>query len=264
LLLKPPLLLNEKGIRSKPDPDLIMKTNYLFLRSLSIASLLMTSSGVSQATVIGFANLGGSNTDIASHLASNVTADGPGYTASNGTTPNIGLTWLDTNGTTNNWDVHTSTFFNPLENLTVGGTPWDIQADSPTTARVAQLDTGSQKIVFTVDAGYALVLNSFDFAETAETSGHTSWDVTLTNSNSAVVWSTSVVFNNNALIFAPQFTGVDGEDYTLTFNRTAQDYNSDGRHALDNLSFNQVAVPESGAPFLIGLGGLAFMIRRRG
>lgn len=230
-------------------------------RTLLPLALLLGSTSFAHATVLGFGQIGGSNFSIEVSLptyGSNATADSNGVSVANGTTPNITLTWG------NDWDVHTSGQFNTLENLTAGGGNWDNgnSAGTGTGAQIGQLDTGNQFITFAADAGYALVLNSFDFGHTAETPGTTVWDVTLTNSLAAVVWSQSVTFvNGSAITLSPNFTGTLGESYTLRFNRTSSTYGSDGRHGLDNLSFNQV--PEPGAAGLLGLAGLTLLLRRR-
>ncbi|QDV71930.1 PEP-CTERM sorting domain-containing protein [Botrimarina mediterranea] len=201
-------------------------------------------SGVCHATTVGFGQLGGSNSTVPKNLASRATTDGNGFVVSDGATPNIEVSW-DVNGEQNNgnpasngWDIHTSNFFTDIEGVTVGGGLWDNEGGVP---RVGQLDFGLHTIGFAADAGAQLVLNSFDFGHTGETAGTTMWDLTLTDSGSNVAWSQSVTFTNGmAQTFAPNFIGLSGEDYTLTFQRTSSTYGSDGRHAIDNLSFNQI------------------------
>ncbi|KAF0093100.1 MAG: alpha-1 2-mannosidase [Puniceicoccaceae bacterium 5H] len=211
--------------------------------ALLTLGLLAGFASTSQATVVGFGQLGGSNTTVPSDLASNATADGNGYVVTNGTTPNIALSWDA------QWDIHTSSWFTDLENLTVGGGAWDNEGDIP---RIGQLDIDFHTISFKADAGYALVLNSFDFVHTQETSGVTEWDLTLTDSHNNLVWSQHVALDNaskdaSVITVSPNFTGELGEDYTLTFDRTSETYGSNGRHAIDNLSFNQYPDPATAA-----------------
>lgn len=228
-----------------------------FKSAAVISGLLACLASVSNATVIGFGQVGGNNATLPGDLGSRASVAGNGYVVGNGTTPNIAVTW-DTV-----WDIHTSTFFSNLENRSVGGGAWDNEGSVP---RVGQLDVGFHTINFAADAGYALVLNSFDFVHTAETAGTTVWDLTLTNSGSSVVWSQTFTMNNavpssSLVTVAPNFTGTLGESYILTFNRTSETYGSNGRHAIDNLSFNQIPEPSSLA--LLGLGTAGLFLRRR-
>lgn len=227
------------------------------LATLSVCTVVLAFASVSRATVVGFGQIGGSNTAVPAGLASNAIADGNGFVVANGTTPNVTLTWDQ------NWDVHTSNFFTPIEDNTVGGGAWDNEGNVP---RIGQLDFGTHTIGFAADPGYAVVLNSFDFGHTAETAGTTNWDLTLTDAGANAVWSQSVEFVNGSVItVAPNFTGAFGQSYTLTFNRTGETYGSNGRHAIDNLSFNQVAVPEPATLAFAGLGALGLVTcgRRR-
>lgn len=240
--------------------------------------MFLATAGICQATIIGFGQLGGNNAAVPKTLASAAMADGNGFVVSNGATPNIALTW-DVNGENNNgntatngWDIHTADTFAQTENLTIGGGAWDNEGPDE---RIGQLDYGIHSIGFAADQGYALVLNSFDFGHTNEQFAstanagaptNTAWDLTLTDSSANVVWSQQVAFlNGQAFTVSPNFTGLDGESYTLTFNRTSTSYNSNGRHALDNLSFNQVAVPEPATVVVAGIGlvGLVAAARRR-
>ena len=226
-----------------------MKVNH----SIIALGILFGLAPVGSATVIGFGQLGGSNTTVPAGLGSNAIADGNGFVVTNGITPNITLNW-DVN-----WDIHTSNFFAPLESQTVGGGAWDNEGSVP---RVGQLDVGTHSVGFSVGAGFALALNSFDFAHTAETAGTTEWNLTLTNSSTAIVWQMSLQFvNGSAVTVSPNFIGALGESYTLNFIRTSETYASNGRHAIDNLSFNQV--PEPGFAGLVGIAGLGLLSRRR-
>ncbi|MBK1883557.1 PEP-CTERM sorting domain-containing protein [Luteolibacter pohnpeiensis] len=236
-----------------------MKTKLTFLT----LGLMLGVASLANATIIGFSGLGDSNTAIGLNYASNASSDGTGYTVSNGSTSNIAVTWggASASATDSSWDIHHSTWFTPIEGQTTGDSTWDGVSSSPD---IAQLDYGNVTITFTVDSGYALVLNSFDFGQTAETSGTSSWTLSLTNSSLTTVWSQTVDFTDGQVYtISPAFTGEDGETYTLTFNRTAESYSTNGRLALDNLSFNQVAIPEPSTVALFGLAGLGLLRRRR-
>lgn len=232
--------------------SLSMKTKLPFIT----LGILFGAASLSSATVLGFGQIGGTNATISSTYGSNATADGNGFVVTNGATPDISLTWDSV------WQVHTSVHFANLENLTVGGGAWDNEGN---TQRIGQLDSGNQSIVFSSGPGYALVLNSFDFGHTGETTPNTSnWTFTLTNSSLNVVWTATQEFvAGSQVTISPNFTGTDGETYTLSFFRNSESYDSNGRHGIDNLSFNQVAIPEPSAAALMGIAGLALIARRR-
>lgn len=232
-------LINQINMKKKP--------------AIITIGLLLATASLGNATIIGFGQLGGSNTTVPAALGSNATADGNGFVVTNGTTPNIALVWDA------NWDIHTSGQFTNLEAQTVGGSAWDNEGSIP---RVGQMDLGTHTVDFNADAGFAIVLNSFDFAQTPETAGTTVWDITLRDSASTVVWSSlALSLTNTVATLTPNFTGTPGEDYKLTFNRISETYNSNGRHGLDNLSFSQV--PEASSASIAGLAGMALLLRRR-
>jgi hypothetical protein len=243
------LLIREP--QNGPPPGLFK----LMKKHCSIITLgvLLGAGSLANATIVGFGQLGGSNTTVPGALASFATADGAGFVVANGITPNIGLVWDA------NWDIHTSAQFTGLENQTAGGGDWDNEGGVP---RVGQLDTGVHSIVFNVDDGFALALNSFDFAHTPETAGTTEWTVTLSDAFLNVVWQQVVPFTNGeAFTIAPNFVGAPGEDYTLVFSRNFTSYPAEGRHGIDNLSFNQV--PEPATAGLASIAGLMLLARRR-
>lgn len=226
--------------------------------SMKLPTILFSffaTAAASQATIVGFGNLGGNNTTVPAGLASNATAAGNGFVVTNGATPNITLTWDA------NWDIHTSNFFTELENQTAGGGAWDNEGSIP---RIGQLDTNTHTIDFSAAPGFAVVLNSFDFANTPETTDTSTWSVVLTDSQSVTVWSQQITLANNdsdVLTVSPNFTGLNGAAYRLTFTQTTA--TPLGQHGIDNLSFNQVAIPEPSLISLAGLAGVGLGLRRR-
>jgi hypothetical protein len=215
--------------------------------------ILLAATNIGHAAILGFGQLGGSNTTVPAGYGSNAVADGNGLVVTNGITPGIALTWDA------NWDVHTAAFFAPLEDQTAGGGAWDNEGSVP---RVGQLDLGTHTIGFSAAPGISLVLNSFDFAHTSETAGTTVWNLSLTDSASTAVWQQTVTFvNGSTQLIAPNFTGMAGQSYTLNFSRTSETYNSNGRHGIDNVNFTQI--PEPSAALLAGMSVACLLLRRR-
>ena len=224
-----------------------MKT---FMRNLSGFGLLNCAAGVAHATIIGFGGTQGSNSsiDASNELWSNAMADVEGLTVANGTTPNIAITFDD------GWDYHNIVHFTIVEEQTLDLDAYDTIGTDPD---IAQLD--GRDIAFTVDDGFALVLNSFDFGLSSETAtqGNT-WTISLTDSAGLTVWSETVILSNvetsgagDVTTVTPNFTGLAGEDYLLHFELDEELDGTNfggGRNAIDNLSFNQVeavpAIPE--------------------
>lgn len=230
---------------------------------LCTLGILLGGLAAGHSTTIGFAQLGGSNAGVPRNLASNAIEDGNGFTVADGATPNITLLWDSRKGP-NDWQVHHSNFFNELENIVVGAL-WDKDSDAPS---IGQLDYGDADIMFMPDTGYAVVINSFDFAHTSETAGNTTWEVSIQDSLGVNAWFQSITFTNGqALTVTPNFTGILDEMYTLVFHRVDESYNSNGRHGIDNLSFGQTTtpIPEPGtiALGLVGAGMLLALRRRK-
>jgi len=227
---------------------------------ITTAGILLSAATAANATIIGFGNLGGNNTTVPGTLGSFANVVGNGFVVTNGATPNISLTW-DTI-----WDIHTSTNFGPIENQTIGGGDWDNEGSIP---RVGQLDTGNHTIIFGATPTWAVRINSFDFGLSGENPGtrNSVWTVSLTGATAGLVWSQSVPLENSlgasVLTLTPTYTPALNETYTLLFNRTADtgSVSTDGRMAIDNLSFNQI--PEPSSMSLVGLFGVALLVRRR-
>ena len=247
---------------------------------LSAAALSVALAGSAQATTIGFVGAGSNNADIPVNYASNVAADGAGWTVSDGTgaTPDIGLFW-GAGGTTAqgwDWEAHSAGSFQYIEALNAGGA-WDA-TNPPSTNAVAQtqghVDGGALEIQFLPSAGAAVVVNSFDIGlaidQTAADGTYGFHIELLDDSDSSVVWShdTGLWAMGGAgreESVAVGYTGALGQSYTLTFARLA-DPNDPGngfvyRGGLDNLSFSQIPEPTSLA--LMALCGLGVAAKRR-
>ena len=224
------------------------------------AGILLSAATAANATIIGFGNLGVLNTAVPGSLGSFANVAGNGFVVTNGATPNISLLWDA------NWDLHNSTWFAPIENQTIGGGDWDNEGPGP---RVGQLDTGDHTIIFGATPTWAVRINSFDFGLTGENPGtrDSVWLVSLTGATAGLVWSQSVPLANSlgasVLTLTPTYTPALNETYTLLFNRTADtgSVSTDGHMAIDNLSFNQI--PEPSSMSLVGLFGVALLVRRR-
>jgi hypothetical protein len=178
-----------------------------------------------------------------------VTSDG------SGATENIGLTWAPVNtvSTTgfNSWEFHNHTVFSAI------GTS------------VAQLDNNSDPanplstITFTPDAGFAMVLNSLRIGHATDmTAPAYAWTLTVERTSDDVVVdtkTTAVMAAGDAETVNFNFTGDLGVEYRLVFDDGgAQTFNG----GISALSFSQ-AVPEPSSTALLGLGGLALILRRR-
>jgi len=187
-----------------------------------------------QATVLTFDTGQSNNSTVPSTFGSNLSGNIAGANIANGATPNIGLTWSSV------WDAHGkgpgSTFdtVDPVNNTT--------------TTDVGQMDqkTGAT-ITFSVDAGYALQLNSLRIGHASDhTEAPFSWTITITEDGGPQVFShTTAALDGDG---APatetvtlDFTGDPGVDYVLAFSTGGT---APWRGAIDDLSFNQVVTTE--------------------
>ncbi|MFI4862084.1 MAG: PEP-CTERM sorting domain-containing protein [Phycisphaerales bacterium JB063] len=162
-------------------------------------------------------------------------------------TPNVTLTWTDDRATPGDsaWDQY-------------GGWPGD-GGDG-----VYQLDNESDysithSIVFDPDNGFNVVINSFDLNVWAG-GGATdvTWSVVGTSSGSLG----GGVFNladDSVTTQNLNIAGVSSETLTISFQQTSGE---SSYLALDNLTFDQTAVPEPGTA-VMALGGLGALAMRR-
>jgi hypothetical protein len=248
------------------------------LTAISMPALLLALTGSAQATTVGFVGAAANNVDIPVNYASNVVADGAGWTVSDGTgaTPDVTLNWGGggAGGTGWDWEAHNASSFHFIDALNAGGA-WDA-ANPPLTNAVAQLQDrqiGYIQLQFQVTPGVALVLNSFDLGNATDqipAEGPYGFDIDLIkDSDASVVWSHSTPLWDVEAVpriareesIAVGYTGDLGESYTLRFIRTGGGSGVIYRSGLDNLSFGQVPEPASLA--LLSLGVVALASRRR-
>jgi hypothetical protein len=171
-------------------------------------------------------------------------------------TPNLVLAWSA------DWDAYTS-------RTTSDYTPFATWPNDAQASGVYQLDAAlnvTQTIAFTPDTGFAVILSSLDLNDWVQGPSDLAgmdvdWVVsgplsgTLGSGTFATVDGTSRNFTLGGL------TGADGETLTLGLTQRS---GSASYLAMDNLSFDQVAVPEpTGAALgVLALGAMAMRRRR--
>ena len=246
-------------------PGLI--SSFALLSAISHATLII------RANTPGANGMGATNTNIPQTFGDNVALAAPGDAVFETVAgvdgvlgaPDIGLTWATTGGTNANaWQFHA----------------WGGATASNTGGGVLQLDgsaVGSTySISFTPNPGWAMVLNGFNFV--GDTNGDTyQYRVDLVNLVSTAVdfttttaqWTTNTAQNpgtNGTFAGAPAvslgFTGQVGTAYRLDLVRLGVAGGSSNVDiAIDNLSFDQTAVPEPASATLLLLG--VALLRRR-
>ncbi len=157
-------------------------------------------------------------------------------------TPNVTLDW----STGGDWDQYAN---------------WDGRGD------VYQLQGSTianpGRVVFTPDAGFAATITSFDLDEWAG-GGATTVDWSISGGTSGTLasgtWDDYSVADGGRSTVTPNVTGANGEALTLSFGQTG---GSGAYLALDNLTFDQVAIPEPASTALAALGLGAMAMRRR-
>lgn len=217
------------------------KFNTTILKGAGLTASIALLSTSANATVLAFDGLG-TNATIPDTFGDNISAAETGVLVTNGTTPNIGLTW------DGNWE-----FYNDGE--------WS-------GAQLQAYGTGTNHdIIFTPDSGFAVLVDSFVFDDYAAFAGGNEFD-----------WSLTEDTATGNLIGSGTGTTTDGQDLTvntgmtsayegivvLRITESAGSTNaSNADQAIDTVSFTQVAVPEPSSTALLGLGGLALFLRRR-
>lgn len=239
------------------------------------AAAAVLSMGTASATIVtfGFNPVPANNTDLSPTLASNAAADGNGWTVSNGATPNIALTWAPTGGSeaannpdSNILEIHAGAGFQHANYTAIGAVVPVLQFDMDVEANRNGVAPADPTVRFDVTGGFALRLNSLQLINANDqptSEAAYAWTVTLTqiSTNQVVATQTTApMAATNTAILNFDFTGLPNESYLLRFD--------DGganrvRTALDNLSFNQVVIPEASSLSLLGLAALGLMRRAR-
>ncbi len=236
-----------------------MKTKLNLATGLLASGIVMTSTATAATTIIGTGG-GATNSSVDQTYGDNATANvAGGISVTAGGTPNIGLTY--------------------------GGGTWEYHAWSGAGANnggdgVLQLQGTSNSvthsITFTPDAGFAAVITGFNFIGDTNGAANTyqyDWQVvdavsgaTLTSGTTAS-WTTVTATApfSGAPAVDVNYTGlVDGQALRLEMVQSAGFTGVGGNMAIDNLVFDQVTiVPEPSSAALLGLGGLALILRRR-
>lgn len=214
-----------------------------------LTSALAATSAAHAATVLTFAGTT-TNANIPATFGDNAAVSSTGVEVTGAGTPNIDLTWSATGGT---WQSYTT----------------DAYASNTWTTGVAQLDSVSTgdtfTLTFTPGAGFGVKINSFNFDTYDSLAGSytMTWDVFSgatggTSVLSGLVATFSGDVNPGVTV---NFTATDSQPYRLVLTMSAG--TGQGSYlAVDNISFDQVVVPEPSAA-LLGAAGLGAMALRR-
>lgn len=226
----------------------------LLLMANATATTIITNNGRSSSSVV-IAQTFGDNISVG-------TVDITVAAGINGTigTPNVGLGWSATGGSNAaRWEHH----------IAGGSTP-------SAGGGALQMD-GSQvgstySVTFTPDAGYGVVLGSFNFLNDT-TGGNVNYNYTINLvdvTNSTTVYTSNFNFNPSISNTVPlstitvNTTGAIGSTLRLEFVRSAAVSGTEGSAVdiyIDNLRFDQV--PEPSAALLGAIGVLGLLRRRR-
>ncbi len=213
----------------------------LDLRAAATAAALLAAAGATHATVLTFDTIAELGPGVGGTYGDRVTGAGPGLGTAGGPTPNIVLDFVPT-GSTTPFSVYSSGYSGLVSAL--GHTSFNVPG----------------YVQFTPDAGWDVVLTSFDLGAWSSSS--------YPNSRIQVVDTAGTVFFDSGVFTFPATTVLSYLPApirsTLPLRLVVQDF---GDLGLDNVQFSQVAtIPEPGtwAMWLAGAAVLGGLARRRG
>ena len=261
-----------------------MKTKYTLAAAFALLAFpasLTAGTTVTRTTVI-IANPGGpSNGAIPQGFGDRVTSSSSGnynnaFSVTGGGTPHIELAWSaidNVNGSVTRWEFH-----NWDHSVTADGGVLQLNGSDGATGTVGDEDpfvtNDVHQITFTPDAGYATIINGFNFI--GDTNGDTyqyNWRV-LENQHVVASGQTDPWSTDHTQVGRPTWDGAPnvninyegglGSELILEIAQSIGSTGNGVNIAIDNLSFSQAqAVPEPSSAALLGLGGLALLLRRR-
>jgi hypothetical protein len=215
-----------------------MKTRkHTTLPLAALAGLAIATSA--NATVLTFEGLG--TGAIPSGFGDNIAAAETGISVSNGTTENIDLTWTG---------------------------QWSIYNDSEWTAAYLQnYDVGQQyDLQFTPDTGFGVVVDSFvfdDYSNYGNPTNKFNWFLYEDSAAGAVIGSgTETTADGEKLTVNTGMATAYAGTVLLRIEEHSDNVGGNYDQAIDSISFTQT-VPEPSSVALLGLGGLALILRRR-
>lgn len=225
----------------------------LRLASLGVAGMSLVQATQAATILTGVVDTAATGDEVNDNLPANHGSNAAG-------TPDIALVWSPTGAvnvsTTNGWQIY--------HGWPSGGDVYQLDAPGSGYTGVTNFN-----IAFTPSSGSiavlltSLTLNDWTGPSTPALQ-NTTLDWIVTGSVSGVLGSATgvVVTNGTTQNLNLGFQGVGGETLTLTLRPTG---GAGSYFAIDNLSFDQVTVPEPSGVILggIGLGALALRRRRK-
>ena len=201
--------------------------------------------GQTNATILTFEDNPGDNKDLLKDHGSFISSTSVGFDTSNGTTPDIGLTWAPGDDDASNnilgdnvLEYHSSAVWN-----TAPLSPSVLQFDLDGSVQPGGVIPPNPTIDFSVAAGKALVIHGFDIGLSDNAGSNTTdWTINVVRlSDLATVFTTTTgsIGAAQAQSVPINFTGDLGVDYQIQFDDNGSN-NVNG--AIDNFSFGQTTV----------------------